>query len=96
LVRRYPAPVETAVYFVCMEAVNNAHKHAPGGTIDVRLHDTYRGLRFIVRDDGPGFSELPEGYGLHHLRSRMAAVGGTVRVESAPGAGTTIEGSVAL
>jgi signal transduction histidine kinase len=96
LLRRYPEPVETAVYFVCLEAVNNAHKHAPGGMIEVRVHDTYGGLRFIVRDNGPGIAGTPEGSGLHHLTARMSAVGGTARVESAPGAGTTIEGFVAF
>ncbi len=46
--RRYPAVVESAVYFACLEAVNNAHKHAPGARITVTVRDSYRGLEFAV------------------------------------------------
>ncbi len=96
--RRYPAAVESAVYFVCMEAVNNAHKHAVGAAISVRLRDSVRGLEFEVRDDGPGFdpAALPPDAGLHNLHTRAAAVGGSVRVTSAPGTGTTVTGFVPL
>ncbi|OLR93330.1 hypothetical protein BJP25_17815 [Actinokineospora bangkokensis] len=96
--RRYPAAVESAVYFVCMEGVNNAHKHAPGAHITVRLRDTPRGLDFSVRDTGPGFdpARLPPDSGLHNLNTRTAAVGGTTRVTSTPGKGTTVTGFVPL
>ncbi|MGX7828873.1 sensor histidine kinase [Actinokineospora sp. 24-640] len=86
--------VESAVYFICMEAVNNAHKHAPGAAITVTLHAVPGGLRFAVSDDGPGFADLPPGSGLHHLGTRATAVGGTARIQSAPGRGTTVSGTV--
>ncbi|WP_306750800.1 sensor histidine kinase [Saccharothrix yanglingensis] len=92
--RRYPGPAESAVFFVCLEAVSNARKHAPGAPIRVSLRETGAGLGFEVRDGGPGFGELPPDAGLHHLTSRMAAVGGTVRIASAPGKGTSVIGSV--
>ncbi|MBM7773686.1 signal transduction histidine kinase [Actinokineospora baliensis] len=91
---RFPAQVETAVYFVCLEAVNNAHKHAVGAAIDVRLHTTHDGLHFSVRDDGPGFERTGNGAGLVNLTTRLTDVGGTVRVDSALGNGTTVEGFI--
>jgi signal transduction histidine kinase len=94
--RRYPSVVESAVYFVCLEAVNNAHKHASGARITVSARDSYRGLEFAVTDDGPGFVVLPGSSGLHNLTERAAAVGGTVEISSAPGEGTTVRGFVPL
>lgn len=94
--RRYPAVVESAVYFVCLEAVNNAHKHAPGARITVSARDSYRGLEFTVTDDGPGFVASPASASLHNLATRASAVGGTVEVSSTPGAGTTVSGFVPL
>jgi signal transduction histidine kinase len=94
--RRYPAVVESAVYFVCLEAVNNAHKHAPGATITVSARDSYRGLEFRVADDGPGFVVSPASSGLHNLAARASAVGGAVDIVSAPGAGTTVTGLIPL
>ncbi|WP_424186967.1 sensor histidine kinase [Actinokineospora sp. G85] len=94
--RRYPAAVESAVYFVCMEAVNNAHKHAVGASIWVRVRDSLRGLEFEVRDDGRGFDPgaLPADAGLHNLNTRAGAVGGWVRVSSEVGVGTVVTGFV--
>jgi signal transduction histidine kinase len=103
--RRLPPEVETAVYFCCLEAVNNARKHASGATVSVRLAELDGALRFTVRDDGPGF--VPEstngeavgpssGRGMRNVRARITAVGGTISIRSAPGAGTTVEGAVPL
>lgn len=91
--RRYPAPVESAVYFVVLEAVNNARKHAPGARVVVAVRDSYQGLEFTVADDGPGFVVAAPIAG---LTSRAASVGGVVEVRSAPGAGTTVEGVVPI
>lgn len=91
---RYPAPVESAVYFVVLEAVNNAHKHAAGARVTVSVRDSYQGLEFSVSDDGPGFATA--GAGLPGLTARAASVGGVVQVRSAPGAGTTVTGVVPL
>lgn len=94
--RRYPSVVESAVYFVCLEAVNNAHKHAPGAQITVTARDSYRGLQFAVTDTGPGFTGPAPKSGLHNLSTRAAAVGGTLEISSAPGRGTTVTGFVPL
>ena len=94
--RRYPAPVESAVYFVVLEAVNNAHKHAAGARVTVSVRDSYQGLEFSVSDDGPGFAVVVPGAGLPGLTARAASVGGVVEVRSAPGTGTTVTGVVPL
>jgi signal transduction histidine kinase len=94
--RRHPAPVESAVYFVILEAVNNASKHAPGAPVRVFVWDSYQGLEFAVADDGPGFVMAAPNAGLRNLASRAAAVGGAVEVRSAPGAGTRVTGVVPL
>ncbi|MGH3866640.1 MAG: sensor histidine kinase [Pseudonocardiaceae bacterium] len=108
---RFPSKVETAVYFCCLEAVNNARKHAPGASVTVRVSECDGALRFTVHDDGPGFRSQPEpdvpgpgpgpgtgtgGRGLRNVTARIAAVGGTIVIHSIPGAGTTIDGAVPL
>ncbi|MGY1823245.1 sensor histidine kinase [Geodermatophilus sp. SYSU D00079] len=97
---RFPPEVDAAVYFCCLEAVNNARKHAPGATVRVRLWVDGARLHFAVQDDGPGWDPSDgagsAGRGMRNLAARIAAVGGRVDVRSAPGAGTTVEGSVSL
>jgi signal transduction histidine kinase len=95
-VGRYPQDVESAVYFCCLEALQNATKHASKARrITVELHDG-DGLRFEVIDDGDGFDvEVHgEGAGLTNMRDRIEAVGGRLLVRSAPGGGTVVTGSV--
>lgn len=95
---RYSSEVEAAVYFCCLEALQNAAKHAPASTISLRVTDASTELRFEVVDDGPGFDPdtVALGHGLRHMRDRVGAVGGAVSWSSSPGSGTRIEGSVAL
>jgi signal transduction histidine kinase len=102
---RFPSEVETAVYFCCLEAVNNARKHAPGATIAVGVREVQSTLRFTVRDKGPGFTSQTDGAGggpgrggrgLRNVTARITAVGGKILIRSVPGAGTTIEGFVPL
>jgi signal transduction histidine kinase len=95
---RYPAEMEAAVYFCCLEALQNAAKHAPGATVEVRVWEDAGGILFSVRDDGPGFE--PEaarrGHGFVNMADRLGAFGGTVRWESEVGAGSIIRGSMPL
>jgi signal transduction histidine kinase len=94
-VGRYREAVETAVYFCCLEALQNAAKHASGTTsVTVALVDDGV-LRFEVRDDGPGFDPATSsGAGLTNMRDRLAAVGGDLTVLSAAGEGTRVIGRV--
>ena len=98
--RRFPADVEAAVWFCCAEAVGNARKHAPGAPIEVGLVERSGALVFTVRDEGPGFvvdpAEVGGGRGMRNMTARLSAVGGRVVVRSAPGEGTTVEGTVPL
>jgi signal transduction histidine kinase len=95
-VTRYPAEVESAVYFTCLEALQNTAKHARGATA-VRISIRSNGeLQFEVRDDGEGFdtSDGLTGQGLSNMRDRLAAVGGRLAVRSTPGHGTVVSGTV--
>jgi signal transduction histidine kinase len=94
---RYPAEVEAAVYFCCLEALQNAGKHAgPDARASVSLAGEPGALRFEVRDDGRGFdmNGHPAGAGLENMADRIAALGGELHVNSRPGAGTTISGTI--
>ncbi len=95
---RYAPETEAAVYFCCLEALQNAAKHAPDARVEVRLWEESGGLLFTVADDGPGFD--PEtarrGHGYVNMADRLGAIGGTVRWESEIGKGSQVRGSVPL
>jgi signal transduction histidine kinase len=93
---RFAPQVEAAVYFCVLEALQNGAKHAPAAALQVRLHFDANRLAFEVTDDGEGFDPAltPAGTGLHGMRDRLAAVGGSLQVRSARGQGTTIEGAL--
>ncbi len=95
-IRRYPPEVEACLYFVCMEALSNAYKHASGASaISISLRDS-DGLSLEVRDDGAGFDpgQIRSGLGMASMRERLAAVGGRLTIDSAPARGTTVAASV--
>jgi signal transduction histidine kinase len=91
--RRYPEQVEAAAYFCCLEAMQNAAKHA-GGAANVTVHVTGDDHRLCIEvvDDGAGFDRAvtPEGAGFMNMRDRLGAVGAELHVESQPGAGTRV------
>jgi signal transduction histidine kinase len=95
---RLPIETEAAVYFVCLEAMQNAAKYARASRIEVLLGVRDGHLMFEVADDGDGFdtSAAEEGSGLRNMRDRLSAFDGDVRIESAPGRGTAVRGSVPL
>jgi signal transduction histidine kinase len=93
---RYPTEVESAVYFCCLEALQNVAKHAKGASsIWISLVDD-GALRFAVVDDGAGFSgeTVTAGTGVISMRDRLAAVGGELKIHSTPGEGTQVVGAV--
>lgn len=95
-VGRYGQQVEAAVYFSCLEALQNAARHAQATRVEVSLRDGGGSLRFAVVDDGVGFdpSELDQGCGLANVEDRLAALGGRLEVRSRPGEGTWVVGEV--
>jgi signal transduction histidine kinase len=95
-VGRYQQEVEAAVYFSVLEALNNVSKYAEATAAEVAIAQHDGSLRFRVTDDGRGFdpATTSRGTGLQGITDRLDAIGGEVRIESAPGAGTTVTGSV--
>jgi signal transduction histidine kinase len=93
-VGRYPRETEAAVYFCVLEALQNTAKYAGASTASVALAASGGQLEFTVTDDGAGFdvATARDGTGLQGMADRLAAVGGTVAIESAPGQGTTVSG----
>ena len=96
--RRYPADVEAAIYFTCAEALQNAAKHGGhGATARIALRHEAEGLAFEVRDDGCGFDPAARsgtGSGLANMEDRLGAVGGRLKVVSAPQCGAAVQGWV--
>lgn len=99
-VGRYQTEVEAAVYFCCMEALQNASKHAPDASVALRVWEEPLGerLRFSVIDDGPGYDVLAVavGHGYVNMSDRLGAIGGQVEWRSTVGEGSAVEGSVPL
>ena len=96
-VGRYPEDIEVAIYFCCLEALQNVVKHAgPDVHVTIKLWQRGPSLHFEVRDFGPGFrmAEAGGGSGLSNMRDRIEAIGGHLVVTSAPGLGTTVKGSL--
>ena len=89
-----PQAVEAAVYFSCLEALQNIAKYAEASSASIHLASTNGDLRFEVVDDGRGFDTARTSYvtGLQGIADRLAALGGEVDVRSAPGEGTTVAG----
>ncbi len=97
-ISRYTPEIEAAVYFCCLEALQNAAKHAPDSRVEVRIWEDSGGLLFSVNDDGPGFDaeRARKGHGFVNMADRLGAISGTVRWQSEPGHGAQIHGSIPL
>ncbi|MGH3459873.1 MAG: ATP-binding protein [Kribbellaceae bacterium] len=86
-----PDELTTTAYYVASEAVANTLKHAAARTVVLKVAQTDGQLRVRVTDDGLGGARVATGSGLAGLSDRVAALGGTFRVLSPPGGGTTVE-----
>lgn len=97
-VPRQPREVEGAIYFCCLEALQNVAKYAQAAHVELRVWSDGSMLRYLVRDDGKGFDpqSATRSSGLQNMRDRLEALGGSLTVESKPGAGTTVTGNVPL
>jgi two-component system NarL family sensor kinase len=91
---RAPGHLETALYRVAQEALQNVVKHAQASLVRLELHQDASGIQLTVADDGQGFdleaSRAPVHYGLRSIAERVELVGGTLTLESTPGRGTTL------
>ena len=87
---RFDDRIETAAYFVASEALANAAKHARASAVRIVAARQNGTLQVSVHDDGVGGARPGEGTGLAGIADRVAALGGSLRVESPAGAGTTV------
>jgi signal transduction histidine kinase len=96
-VLRFNRDVETAIYFCCVEALQNAAKHASASRAWISIRAGDRRLWFEIGDDGRGFdaSKPRIGTGLQNITDRIDALEGVVKVQSGP-AGTCIQGHVPI
>jgi signal transduction histidine kinase len=98
-VPRLPVEIEANLYFICLEAMQNAAKHASAGRVDIDLRaGTGGSLHVEIRDDGVGFDSdrVSPGRGLANLRDRVASVGGRLDLTSDAGSGTRLAIEVPL
>jgi signal transduction histidine kinase len=93
---RYPQEIEAAAYFCVLEALQNVAKYARASRATVTLAQQGGSIGFEVSDDGAGFDagNVAKGSGLQNMEDRLAALGGSLTVESSPGAGTTVIGRI--
>lgn len=93
---RYPEETEAAVYFSCLEALQDVAKYAEASRATVRLSQLNGSLVFEVSDVGRGFDPgaASHGSGLQGIADRLAALGAELDIRSTPGAGTTVSGSL--
>jgi signal transduction histidine kinase len=91
---KLPLSVQTTAYFVVVEALTNASKHADSDRIEVRVAVGEGHATVEVRDDGSGGVDRTRGSGLSGLADRVSALGGTLEIESPVGTGTTIRARI--
>jgi signal transduction histidine kinase len=97
--RRYAPQIEAAVYFCCLEALQNSAKHAgEQARAGIRLTERGELLEFEIFDDGLGFqaATYASSAGLQNMTDRIGALGGELRIQSERGTGTQILGTIPL
>ena len=87
---RLPERVEVTAYYVAAEALTNVAKHAAASVVQVEVATDDGLVRLDIRDDGVGGADPARGTGLVGLKDRVEATGGTLRVQSHPGEGTSL------
>lgn len=93
---RLTPEIETTLYRIVQEALNNVAKHARAGKVDIILERRADSVSLIIEDNGVGFDPQQisgannGGFGLIGIRERAALVGGTVEIESHPGTGVSV------
>jgi signal transduction histidine kinase len=93
---RYDESVEVAAYFVVAEALANVAKHAEANEAWVEVASDGDALAVEIRDDGRGGADRDAGSGLRGLADRVAALDGTLEVDSPPGGGTRVRARLPL
>jgi PAS domain S-box-containing protein len=91
---RYPTPVESAAYFIAAEALTNVAKYAGAEHARVTARQVDGHLRLAIEDDGVGGAALSLGSGLAGLQDRIAALEGTLTIDSPAGGGTSVRAEI--
>jgi len=93
---RFSQDVEAAIYFSCLEALQNVTKYAEASQVEISLTRSNGRIAFAVTDDGVGFdpASTSHGSGLQGIADRLDALGGTFEIVSTVGVGTVLNGSV--
>jgi signal transduction histidine kinase len=93
-VQRFPPEIEAAVYFCCLEALQNAVKHAHATTMVINIEELDSELRFTATDNGRGIdvAKARGGSGIQNMMDRMAALRGSLDLRAQPGGGTEVSG----
>ena len=93
-IHRHPLEVEAAVYFCCLEALQNAVKHARATTVVITVEESGGELRFAVTDNGHGMdvTRARSGSGIQNMMDRLAALHGSLELDTARGGGTSVSG----
>ncbi len=90
-----PLAIQSELYHIAMESLNNALKHARAQNVDVGLQFEPHSVRLEITDDGVGFelalAASSGGFGIAGIRERAQRMGGTLQIMSAPGKGTTVK-----
>ncbi|HKE82089.1 MAG TPA: histidine kinase, partial [Solirubrobacteraceae bacterium] len=93
---RLPAPIESAAYFVVAEALTNVARYAHASQASVAIGRDNGDVVVVVSDDGVGGVDVAAGSGLRGLQDRVAAVDGTLQIDSPNGAGTTLRARIPI
>jgi signal transduction histidine kinase len=95
---RLDPELETVVYRLVQEALNNVTKHARAGGVTLRVAESDGRLDVVVADDGSGFDPAADhsGFGVMGMRERVELVGGELDIESVPGFGTRVMAAIPL
>jgi signal transduction histidine kinase len=93
---RHTPELETGMYRIVQEALNNAQRHGGAERASVRIEEDQTAVHVIIRDDGRGFDpEAPRaGFGLIGMQERAELLGGTLEITSAPGEGTAVQATL--
>jgi signal transduction histidine kinase len=94
-----PLEAKEAVYRIAQEALHNTVKHARARNVEINMECDLDRITLDISDDGAGFdaqNEFPGHLGLHSMRERASRLGGTLRVQTAPGRGTRIWAHIPL
>nr|MBA2600961.1 hypothetical protein [Actinomycetota bacterium] len=96
-ISRYASDIENALYFCCLEAIQNGMKHGRG-PLTVTLRESDDSLRFDVVDRGPGFQSEDTGIGsgMQNMADRLSALGGKLEIATGPEGGASVSGRVPL